>query len=67
MKKKKIKLSLNKETLRSLETHVLHEVGGATDNFSNCNPSACPTICITRCVTGCFTCEDCGTIRTCPP
>lgn len=66
MKKKRIKLSLNKETLRSLEAHGLREVAGASHNFSDCNPSACPTICITRCVTGCHTCENCGTIRTCP-
>lgn len=68
MKKKRVrKMTLTRETLRDLAGPTLHDVVGATHNFSHCNPTQCPTVCVTRCVSNCFTCEDCDTIRTCPP
>lgn len=63
MKKKAKKISLNRETLRSLDQNLDAVVGGVTVLCATRNPTVCNVN------SGCYSCDVCeppGT-RTCPP
>jgi hypothetical protein len=63
LKKKVKKISLNRETLRTLDNQLDAVAGGVTTICGTKNPTACAPL------SGCYTCDACeppGT-RTCVP
>jgi len=61
MKKAQRKMTLNRETLRNLESAQLQEVAGGLSRNGSCCNSSCDTVTLIACVSQNNSCDSCDT------